>query len=111
MPDQQTDSRMFPILGGRFFLDRVYEIPWEAIAPHDGQALKNHSQSLVRLAERGGLSPDEAVAVLEDRDWRRMNDKEAMDRLMSIVWRGRRTEAKDVVAETRAQPHCTASRA
>lgn len=27
-------------------------IPWESIAPHEAQALKNHGQSLERLASR-----------------------------------------------------------
>lgn len=47
-------------------------IPWEMIRPHERQALTNHGgQSLARLAERGGLSVSEAVAVLEDRSWDR----------------------------------------
>ncbi len=46
-------------------------IPWEIIAPHEAQAQRNHSQSLQRLAERGGLSPCEAVAVIEDEDYRK----------------------------------------
>ena len=39
-------------------------IPWDMIAPHEAQALKNHGQTIARLAERGGLSAAEAVAVL-----------------------------------------------
>lgn len=42
-------------------------IPWALIQPYEEQAKKNHSQSLSRLAERGGLAPSEAVAVLENR--------------------------------------------
>lgn len=45
---------------------RLHRIPWVALAPHEAQALKNHSQTLERLAERGGLSPKEALAVLRD---------------------------------------------
>lgn len=45
-------------------------IPMAVIAPHERQALKNHGQSLEKLAYRGGLSADEALAVLEDRSWR-----------------------------------------
>lgn len=47
-----------------------FTIPWGLIAPHEKQALKNHGQTLKRLAERGGLSFCEALAVLEDRQWR-----------------------------------------
>lgn len=50
------------------------EIPWEMIAPHAAQAQENHDQTLERLNERGGLSPCEACAVLEDRPWRRMDE-------------------------------------
>lgn len=49
--------RWFPIQGGP-------ALRWEMIEPHAGQASHNHGQSLERLAERGGLSPYEAVAVL-----------------------------------------------
>jgi hypothetical protein len=43
-------------------------IPWEMIAPHEAQAQKNHQQTLERLNERGGLSAEEALYVLQDRD-------------------------------------------
>lgn len=47
-------------------------IPWSLIAPHDKQAQRNHGgQTLVRLAQRGGLDAMEAVAVLEDADYRK----------------------------------------
>ena len=39
-------------------------MPWEFVAPHEQQALQNHKQTLARLAERGGLSPGELVAVV-----------------------------------------------
>jgi len=41
-------------------------IPWEIIAPHEKQALYNHDQTLQRLAERGGLCSQEALATLND---------------------------------------------
>lgn len=62
-------------------------IPWDLIAPHEAQAESNHSQSLARLNSRGGLSPSEAVAVLEDRQWKSMPVDEAEDRLEEIVLR------------------------
>lgn len=49
-------------------------IPWSMLAPHEKQALRNHDQTLAGLASRGGLSPCEALAVLEDRPWHRMDD-------------------------------------
>lgn len=53
------------------------------IAPHAQQALNNHYQTLERLAERGGLSPCEAMAVLEDRDWRK--DPYASQKLIALA--------------------------
>lgn len=61
-------------------------IPWGVIAPHDSQAQINHGgQTLERLAKRGGLSPDELVAVMEDRKWRPMNMRDAVDRLKQLI--------------------------
>jgi hypothetical protein len=48
------------------------------------QAVKNHSQTLNRLAERGGVSPDEAVALMEERRWESMSRAEALKRLAGI---------------------------
>jgi len=58
-------ERMFPIMGERVG-ERLAPIPWSVIAPHEAQARRNHDQSLERLAERGGLDPTEAIAVLGD---------------------------------------------
>ena len=61
------DELVFPIMKGKY----LKGIPWSMIAPHEVQAKRNHSmQNLEELARRGGLSPCEAVAVLEGRSWR-----------------------------------------
>ena len=60
-------------------------IPWRIIAPHETQAQINHGQTLDRLRERGGLDATEAVAILEDRRWHRMNEIEAIKRLREII--------------------------
>ena len=68
-----TAGRRFPILLHYRYPDHErgkLSISWSLIAPHEAQAQKNHSQSLERLAERGGLSPAEAVCVLRDEPWR-----------------------------------------
>jgi hypothetical protein len=65
--------------------ERRTSIPWEMIAPHGRQAFRNHDQTLERLAERGGLSPGEAVAVLEDRKWQAMPREVAWDALEQHV--------------------------
>ena len=58
-----ADKSIFPIMSGKY----LKGIPWSMIAPHEAQAQRNHQQSLERLAQRGGLSPDEALVVIEDR--------------------------------------------
>lgn len=91
-------ERMFPILmstlrraevlhaiRGHPCAFAVVGVPWSLIAPHEAQALRNHSQTLDRLAERGGLSAAEAVAVLEDRPFRLMTDGEAHSRLGGLI--------------------------
>ena len=60
-------------------------IPWEMIASHEAQAQINHQQSLTRLAERGGVSECEAIAILENRRWRRMGEVEARNKLREMI--------------------------
>lgn len=68
-------------------LDCPPSVPWRLVEPHEDQALKNHNgQSLARLAERGGLGPDELVAVLEDRQWTAMPLAESVVRIRAILW-------------------------
>ncbi len=50
-------ARMFPIQDGP-------AIPWAVIAPFEKQAVRNHGQTLERLAERGGLGVTEALWIL-----------------------------------------------
>jgi hypothetical protein len=93
-----AENRMFPILMPSYKLAEhvaaaraaglghiSIAIPWSVIAPHARQAWDNHSQTLDRLAQRGGLSRCEAVAVLEDRPWRKMDQIEAERRLANII--------------------------
>ena len=54
--------KKFPIMKNK---GKEY-IPYDVIKLHEDQALKNHGQTLDRLAERGGLSWSEAYAVLTD---------------------------------------------
>ena len=44
-------------------------VPWILVEPHEKQAKANHYQTLARLAQRGGLSPIELLAVLHDQDY------------------------------------------
>lgn len=72
-------ERMFPIMHGK----TARWIPWRLITPHEPQALKNHGQTLEKLADRHGLSPCEAMAVLEDRNWR--DDPDAEAKLLKLI--------------------------
>lgn len=65
--------------------DLLKSIPWDVITPHEVQALRNHRMGLVALAERGGLTPCEALAVIEGREWERMAFTEARRRLIDYV--------------------------
>jgi hypothetical protein len=73
-------------------------LPWEMIEPHEKQAQKNHSQSLARLAERGGLSADEALRVLENRDLDFSNDLLANNKLCRLVATWVDTQLKEISA-------------
>lgn len=69
---QQT-RRLFPILKGE-----GAKIDYQLVADHAEQAKKNHYQSVERLAERGGLSWCELYAVLHNREWKKIDDNEAI---------------------------------
>lgn len=64
----------------------VLSIPWALIAPHEAQALANLGHSLDYLAEhRDGMTAAEAVAVLEDRQYRVMPHAESNARLLELM--------------------------
>ena len=79
-------SKQFPILGTA----GAVTIPWSVVEPHAAQAMRNHGQTLERLAERGGLSYTELISVLEDRPWFRgeradiINDRKRVLELVEI---------------------------
>lgn len=78
----------FPILASK------ESIPWEVIAPHEKQAMENHGQTIKRLAERGGLDWTEALAVLEDRRYTKMNADDAKKIVLLIVSESIKTNTK-----------------
>lgn len=51
---------------------------------HREQAMNNHSQTLERLAERGGLSPKELWCVVHDK--RYFTEGREMTELKAIEW-------------------------
>jgi len=81
-----TDARMFPVLFG---YDRRQKsallaagcpesVPWSLLAPHEKQAWRNHSQTLERLAARGGLAVSEMVWIIEGRGWGNTGETDAL---------------------------------
>lgn len=76
---------VMPIMPPNVGMQAPAPVPWAVFAPHETQALINHSQNLVRLAQRGGLAPCEAVAILEGRRWHPMDPDAAVQRLAELV--------------------------
>lgn len=60
-------------------------VEWDFVWPHRMQAMKNHTQTLERLAERGGLSFSELLAVLEDRPYSQIDEEEAMWKVEELL--------------------------
>lgn len=89
---QRYVTRLFPIMRTRHTSENSPSIPIDMLLPHEGQALTNHQQSLRALSARGGLSECEALAVLEDRPFRKMSPDEARAKLEALV----RTWTEDV---------------
>jgi hypothetical protein len=51
------------------------------------RAMQNHGgQDFKTLASRGGLGPDEAIAIMEDRRWQHMNVIELVDAFRKYHW-------------------------
>lgn len=76
-------ERRFPILDeGERPRDIPPSVPWSLVAPHAEQALRNHGQTLERLAERGGLSTRELACVIQDR---RPRPFPSMDEAVAVV--------------------------
>ena len=60
--------------------------PMAMFEPHNHQAMSNHcGQGIVRLAERGGVSPCEALAILDDRPWHSMDHQTAKAELLRRI--------------------------
>ncbi len=72
-------EREFPILRTtrerRDFPGGRRSVPWSWVAPHEDQARSNHGQSLERLAQRGGLGPDELLCTVHGRSLRAIFSK------------------------------------
>jgi len=60
-------------------------VPWGFVAPYDDQAKRNHSQSLETLNRRGGLAPQELLAVIHGKSWREFIKVSTPDAVMQIL--------------------------
>lgn len=94
MSDTDETARHFPLLPNYRQKGAALQrrsIPWPMIAPHEAQALRNHGQTLQRLAERGGLSPGEACDVLLGHRWATTPEAGAVALLERLVeeWKAR----------------------
>jgi hypothetical protein len=83
----------FPLLSSpeqrRYYPDWPVTIPFKLIAPHEAQAQANHGgQTLERLAERGGLSPKELLAVLTDQPYAAVANVHPDDAITQILRMG-----------------------
>jgi hypothetical protein len=71
MSERDNRNNRFPVLGARDQVERGQEYPasvsWNFVEPFARQVSKNHNQSLNRIAERGGLSPEELWCVAHRR--------------------------------------------
>ena len=60
-------------------------LPWPIIFPHRERAYEIHGQSLIRLAERGGLSALEICSLIEENPFSIVDETEAVAALAAVV--------------------------
>lgn len=80
--------KVFPIMGDKYGVKRGY-VPLEFMRRCERRAMLNHGgQTIEELAKRGGLTPQEAMAVVQDAPWQERrwhNDEAAWSNLQLIV--------------------------
>ncbi len=94
---------VMPIMGATL----LSEIPFAMIEPHEEQAKRNHSQSLERLAQRGGLAACEAIDIIEGRRWGSArpcieNERYLINKVRA--WRATAGAGKEAAPAPAAQP-------
>jgi hypothetical protein len=71
MTDERTFPVLWPVMRKDIALWTALEcpkvVPWAFIADHAEACVRLHDQTPERLAERGGLAPNEMLAVIEPR--------------------------------------------
>src|SRR4051812_12591172 len=92
--------KQFPIMHGE---GKLRSIPWAMIAPHEKQALRNHDQTIQRLAERSGLSPCEALCVMAGQSWPQSwfggvpKDLHGWTAAVLATWAAQFNETRDII--------------
>ena len=70
-----------PVMHGK----QIKSIPMRLLLPYEEQALRNHSQSLQRLAERGGMDPCEIYGMVRGLRWSQLKPRPD-DEANLIAW-------------------------
>lgn len=89
-----SDKKRFPVIDHRYGRPKpgdqeepVRSVPWSLVEPLRERCARIHDQTLERLAERGGLGPEELWAHInapepfKSRDWFRLNKERTPDEL------------------------------
>lgn len=97
MSSEEQNAKTFPVLWQSLTHAERYRmqqrgcprtVPWSFVEPHRAQAKRNHDQTLERLAQRGGLSPAEIVALVTGRPLRRFmggRDSDWVPELLALL--------------------------
>lgn len=94
-------TRLFPIR-----LDaEIKHVPWDFMEPHQARCIQNHGKPLEDVSMQGGLTPEEALAVLEDRPFERMSMTAATLALKQKVEEWQRDDAGFNIMPTLAQQY------
>lgn len=89
---------------------KIKSIPMDLLKPFEPQAVRNHSQSLQRLAERGGMCPTEILGIIRGLRWIELKVRPD-DEAELIKWVESQSKPKDtrVVESASASPAPTRS--
>ncbi len=75
-------------------------IEWEPTERDRKRAIKNHGQTLERLAQRGGMDWGEMDAILSDLDWGKINQEGAQLRCNAEIERRSATAVDGLSTDT-----------
>lgn len=60
-----SELDVMPVMSSKY----LSAIPMKMLLPYEAQAIRNHGQTLHRLASRGGMCPPEILDVMDGRKW------------------------------------------